>query len=604
MAAPAITGVLHLASGNPDPANTITVPTTGGTAIADGALMIAVYNLITSGGQTPLAPSRGTWTTLYQDLAVGTRGVSVKAHIRNAATDGGNDYRFDLSANGEYALSLFWINDWSGSLSDLILGTAYKRGGTGSVTNTLNSITTTKADTLAVALSTETTTAAESGSFLTGPTWPSGWTQFDYIPQGFVGSIIETIALGTKPMPTPGSTGSATITYQNSQPSNGWAAVVGVPPVVASNVAPTAGFTYVAEDLAVQFTDTSTDSDGTISSRAWNFGDGSTSTATNPQHTFDGPGTYTVSLQVTDNNGATNTTNQSITVAGISAFEWEVARGTWKEAIIQIRSTGNTDQRIQQADYVMGQGASLTQQLTWYAQGKKMFVAHRGLSQNYPEETAYAYWAACVLGYQALEISVQKSASGTFWCFHDATTDRTTGVSGTIASMTDAQLSVLSNNPVGTDNQSQPARPVAKLTDLLAIYGGKRLIFIEDKTYTNTAAVLDLMDANGGTDWFVWKQAGTGNIFSAVNTRGYKSWGYFFDADMASTFASKQAQWTFVGLDYNSSDATLDSAIATAGASRVIGHIVSSTTNRDRFLTRGVRGLMVSNAHNVTPVVS
>ena len=159
---PAVTGVAHFQSGNPSTTNTITVPTSGASGIVDGALMIAIYNLITSGGQTPVAPSRGSWTDLYSDSAVGTRGTVVKAHIRNAAADGGADYRFDLTANGEYALTLLWINSWKGSLSDLILGTAFKRGGTGSVTNTLNSITTTDPNTLALALSTETTTAAES----------------------------------------------------------------------------------------------------------------------------------------------------------------------------------------------------------------------------------------------------------------------------------------------------------------------------------------------------------------------------------------------------------------------------------------------------------
>ena len=58
-------------------------------ALLEGALMIAIYNLITSGGQTPVAPSRGSWTDLYSDSAVGTRGTVVKAHIRNAAADGG-----------------------------------------------------------------------------------------------------------------------------------------------------------------------------------------------------------------------------------------------------------------------------------------------------------------------------------------------------------------------------------------------------------------------------------------------------------------------------------------------------------------------------------
>lgn len=471
-----------------------------------------------------------------------------------------------------------------------------------SSTTTINGITTSTSDTLAVAIAMEATSAAESGAFLNGPTIPSGWTQTLYRQQT---GTINTILFASKPMGTPGDTGSPVFTYQNTQANNGGGVMLGLPGyVVASNVPPTAGFTYAAEDLAVQFTDTSTDSDGTVTSRSWDFGDGTTSTATSPQHTYTAPGTYTVALTVTDNSGANNSTSQSITVYGLSAMEWEVSRGSWKEVIVQIRKTDNSDQRIQDIAFVPGTGPSLSQQLKWYGIGKKMFIAHRGLSGNYPEETLYAYWAASLLGYQALEISVQKSADGTFWCFHDNTTTRTTGVTGTISAMTDAQIAALNNNPVGTDNQSQPARPTAKLTDVLAVYGGKRLIFIEDKTYANTDAVLALMDANGGTDWYVWKQAGPGTKFSQVATKGYKSWGYFFDSDMASGYSTKWQQWDFIGLDFNSSDSTLASAMSQVNdPSRFINHIIPNATQRDRMLALGVRGLMVSNGHGVTPVV-
>jgi PKD repeat protein len=86
------------------------------------------------------------------------------------------------------------------------------------------------------------------------------------------------------------------------------------------NVPPTANFTYSCTGLTCNFTDTSTDPDGTISSRNWNFGDGSTSTAQNPSRTYAAAGSYTVSLTVTDNSGATGSTSKVVTVSAPSGI--------------------------------------------------------------------------------------------------------------------------------------------------------------------------------------------------------------------------------------------------------------------------------------------
>ena len=79
---------------------------------------------------------------------------------------------------------------------------------------------------------------------------------------------------------------------------------------------PIANFSFVTSGLVATFTDSSTDTGGTIASRSWNFGDGATSTATNPSHTYGTGNTYSVSETVTDNLGATNTKTSSVTVSG------------------------------------------------------------------------------------------------------------------------------------------------------------------------------------------------------------------------------------------------------------------------------------------------
>ncbi|WP_152566075.1 MULTISPECIES: S8 family serine peptidase [Lysobacter] len=93
------------------------------------------------------------------------------------------------------------------------------------------------------------------------------------------------------------------------------AAVLAAQGGVGGNVKPVANFSSAVNGLTATFTDSSTDSDGNIVSRSWNFGDGTAaSTATNPSHAYAAAGTYNVSLTVTDNAGGTHTKTASVTV--------------------------------------------------------------------------------------------------------------------------------------------------------------------------------------------------------------------------------------------------------------------------------------------------
>ena len=89
--------------------------------------------------------------------------------------------------------------------------------------------------------------------------------------------------------------------------------------VNALNVAPVASFTATptagTPPLLVNFNaSASTDSDGTIVSYAWDFGDGTQGTGVTAAHTYNAVGTYTAQLIVTDDSTASDTFTVAINV--------------------------------------------------------------------------------------------------------------------------------------------------------------------------------------------------------------------------------------------------------------------------------------------------
>lgn len=86
-----------------------------------------------------------------------------------------------------------------------------------------------------------------------------------------------------------------------------------------SNKEPTASFsanpTTGGAPLQVTFdASNSEDQDGIIDSFDWEFGDGTSTGGRVVEHSFSSPGEYTVELTVTDNNGATDSTTETVTV--------------------------------------------------------------------------------------------------------------------------------------------------------------------------------------------------------------------------------------------------------------------------------------------------
>lgn len=126
-------------------------------------------------------------------------------------------------------------------------------------------------------------------------------------PNEVSGSYTVTVrgsAVNTTPSPSVRETDTSTVTL-----------------TVVGNEVPASDFSYTPSSPSVtdpvSFDATqSNDPDGVIVSYDWEFGDGSTGTGETATHTYSTPDVHTVNLTVTDDNGATETFSQTVTVSG------------------------------------------------------------------------------------------------------------------------------------------------------------------------------------------------------------------------------------------------------------------------------------------------
>jgi len=94
------------------------------------------------------------------------------------------------------------------------------------------------------------------------------------------------------------------------------------------NRPPQADFAFSPEEPrageTVQFIDKSIDEDGEVVKWEWDFGDGDISTVQSPSHKYARPGTYSVRLKVTDNEGASDTITKEIVVISRGAKRFPI----------------------------------------------------------------------------------------------------------------------------------------------------------------------------------------------------------------------------------------------------------------------------------------
>lgn len=241
------------------------------------------------------------------------------------------------------------------------------------------------------------------------------------------------------------------------------------------------------------------------------------------------------------------------------------------------------------------------------------FVAHRGGSYDFPEFSLHAYTQSVARNYGALEISLARTMDGVFFGLHDASLDRTS--LGTIGNtlnpetMTWAEVQAYSILPPSTA-PSQPARPYMRWEEIVLAYGSTHILFIDPKVVDSQYhdALLDMMDAlPNATDRMVAKffgvSGGVGNTGWAgkARDRGYTTWGYFYQADVAD-LPVYQGRWDLLGMAYGADQASWN-AILSYGKP-VIGHIAPTLAAAQIAVDKGADGIVISGVTAVDPATA
>ena len=142
----------------------------------------------------------------------------------------------------------------------------------------------------------------------------------------------------------------------------------------AANVAPSASFTSTVTFLDASFDAAgSTDTDGTIASYDWDFGDGTTGTGVEPAHSYRDAGSYEVQLTVTDDSGASSRVVATVTVTApppneAPAADFSVA-GSGRTGIFDASASADSDGTVVSytwdfGDGTTGSGATATHEYT------------------------------------------------------------------------------------------------------------------------------------------------------------------------------------------------------------------------------------------------
>ncbi|MFL6213184.1 MAG: PKD domain-containing protein [Blastocatellia bacterium] len=283
-----------------------------------------------------------------------------------------------------------------------------------------------------------------------------------------------------------------------------------VPPIVTVSASPTTG----VAPLGVNFSQVSSDPDGTIASYNWNFGDGQTSTQPYPSHTYTSSGSYTARLTVTDNGGLTASATIVITAnpPPVGGITFKVM--TWNSQFN--KGTDNVEDLDRQATWIANMGADVVgmYELPVYAgddHGRRMrdlLAQKTGVNWSY-------YWigkfAGCTEGNLILTKGTILSSSSVYMSYQRSVAQATININGKVINFFVTHLD--------PDSTAARQQQVVELKNFASNYAEPRII---------------VGDFNFSPDW---------PEMSGMTLSYFDGWNEAFGAGTASAYPDNPVQW-------------------------------------------------------------
>lgn len=270
---------------------------------------------------------------------------------------------------------------------------------------------------------------------------------------------------------------------------------------ITTNTTATAGFTNSVNGNIASFTNTSNNA----TSYAWNFGDGGTSTDTNPTHTYAADGTYTVVLSATNACGTVTSTQSVVIVTPpAAAFVGNPTSGCGPLSV-QFTNQSSSNATSWSWTFPGGTPSSSTEQnptVVYNTPGSYTvtMTATNSAGSNTSTQTNYitvqpnttATYTFATTGNTTAFTNTSSNATSYAWNFGDGGTSTTANPSHTYAGEGTYTVVLTATGPCGTNTSTQQviisSLPVAAFTANPTSGCGPLTVQYQDQSSSSTTS--------------------------------------------------------------------------------------------------------------------